>query len=251
VYNDFIKLVADPNEETILLPDNVLLVMKWIPAGSFTMGSLVYPTESPQHTVTLGGFWMGKYELTVAQMKAVTGTDACVPCGNTSANPNAPAVNINWNDAHTFLTALNSYTGKTFRLPSEAEFQYALSGGKTTAYYWGDDLSVAGDYAWYWDNAAGLGIYPMHLVGQKKPNAYGLYDMVGNAIEWCEDDWHATYSGAPTNGTAWVDSPRGERRVFHDFGAFDYGDGLRTAARNSYVPLSSDFSIGMRVVRIP
>mgnify|MGYP000963264256 CR=1 FL=1 len=260
VYNDYIKLVAPTAgaEETIMLPGNVPLVMKWIPAGSFAMGSPdtdmnAMNWEKPQHTVTLAGFWMGKCELTVAQMRALTGTEPCVACGNILGDENAPAVYINWNDAHAVLTALNTHTGKTFRLPSEAQFQYALRAGTTTQYYWGDDGSdaTASQYAWYMTNTINAGEAYAHLVGQKKPNAWGLYDMVGNALEWYEDDWHDSYTGAPVDGSAWVDAPRAAYRAFHDYGVSDYAGSLRSANRTAYPPTASDWSIGMRVVRIP
>ena len=208
--------------------------------------------EWPQHTVTLSGFWMGKYELTNAQRQALTGYEP-----NTNPNElgvaNAPAVFINWNDAHTILTALNTCTGKTFRLPSEAQFQYALRAGTTTQYYWGDDGSDAtgSQYAWWKGNTMDVGENYAHLVGQKKPNAWGLYDMAGNVAEWCEDDWHSSYSGAPTDGSAWVDSPRAERRASHDYGLSDLVGAFRSANRTKYGPLANGWSIGMRVVRIP
>jgi formylglycine-generating enzyme required for sulfatase activity len=258
VYNDFIKLVEDPNDETVLLPGDVPLVMKWVPAGSFAMGSLdtdpnAESSEMPRHTVTLSGFWMGKYEVTNAQMKALTGTDPCMACLYTNGEANAPAVNLSWDDAKSFVTALSSYTGKTFRLPSEAQFQYALAAGTTTQFYWGDDSNGdgVGQYAWWYQNTYSLGDYYVQPVGHKLPNAWGLHDMVGNALEWCEDDWHDTYAGAPTNGSAWVDSPRADKRVCHDYGITAYFKQVRTAARAVYTATNADWVSGMRVVRIP
>jgi len=256
VYNDYIKLVADPNEETILLPGNVPLVMKWIPAGSFAMGAPdtdpdAWASDKPQHTVSLGGFWMGKYELTKRQWTSVMGTTPWLGQSYVLADLDSAAVYVSWEDAQPFLEQLNTSTGKTFRLPSEAQFQYALRAGTTTTYYWGDDMSAAGDYAWYNANSVDIGDLAAHVVGEKKPNAWGLYDMVGNAYEWCEDDWHNNYTGAPTDGGAWVDSPRSDYRVVHDTGLYTYDYRLRTAARDKAYEAGPDWTSGMRVVRIP
>jgi len=207
--------------ETIMLPGNVPLEMVWIPEGTFMMGRYPgeqdsYSDEDPQHSVTISnGFWMGKYELTKAQWTAVMGTTPWSGRSYVLDDPDSPAIYVSWNDAQAFITALNGLTGKTFRLPSEAEWEYACRAATATRFYWGDDPSYTAiaDYAWCWYNAWNVGERYAHVVGLKLPNAFGLYDMSGNVYEWCEDDFHFDYTGAPANGVAWVDSPRGFYRV--------------------------------------
>ncbi len=176
------------HEETIMLPGDVPLVMVWIPAGTFMMGRYSGEqdsdsTEDPQHHVTLSqGFWMGKYELTKAQWTAVMGTEPWSGHDNVLDDPASPAVYVSWDDAQAFITALNSYTGRTFRLPTEAEWEYACRAGTTTRFYWGDDPSypMGDDYCWWTYNAWDVGEEYAHGVGQKLPNAFDLYDMSGN-----------------------------------------------------------------------
>ena len=207
VYNDFIKLVA-VKEDTVLLPGGVPMVMVWIPGGTFLMGRSAgeqssFSGEDPQHSVKLNGFWMAKYELTKRQWTAVKGTTPWSGYGYVLSDPDSPAVYVCWTDAPSFLASLNAYTGRNFRLPSEAEWEYACRAGTTTRFYWGDDPSYTaiGDYAWC--NAFVVGDRYAQVVGQKLPNAFGLYDMSGNVMEWCYDRWHQNYTGAPTDGSAW------------------------------------------------
>ena len=253
-YNDYIKLIA-ATEDTVLLPGGVPLVMVKIPGGTFMMGR--YPgeqdsssSEDPQHSVTLGGFWIGKYAVTKRQWTAVMGTTPW--SGYSTADPDSPAVFVSWDAAQLFLTAVNSYTGKTFGLPSEAQREYACRAGTTTRFYWGDDpaYTAIGDYAWNYRNAYIPGQSCEHVVGQKLPNAFGLYDMSGNVWELCEDDWHG-YTGAPTSGQAWVDSPRGNDRVLRG-GSWD---GLEGACRSAYrfyrPPYYGHLNFGFRVARTP
>ena len=245
--------------ETIMLPGNVPLEMVYIEPGTFMMGR--YPgeqdsvlIEDPQHQVTLTqGFWMGKYELTKAQWTAVMGTTPWSGQSYVLNDPNSPAVYVSWNDAQAFITALNSLTGKTFRLPSEAEWEYACRAGTTTRFYWGDDPSYSqiGSYAWNYYNAYVVKERYAHVVGQKLPNAWGLYDMSGNVLEWCEDDRHANYIGAPMNGAAWVDSPRGSYRLQRDGSWGSYVNYCRSANRGTPVPGYTSSAVGFRILRTP
>ncbi len=260
MYSDYIKL-AEPSagaSQTVLLPGNVSLVLKWIPSGEFTMGSPDneqgrVANEQPQHLVTLPGFWMGKYSITKSQWKAVMGTSPWTGQAFELANGSSPASLVSWNDAKAFLTAVNSDTGKTFRLPSEAEREYAARAGTTTRFYWGDDPngSMIGDYAWYADNAWSAGEQYAHIVGQKLPNAWGLYDMSGNVFEWCEDDYHPDYTGAPTGGQAWVDTPRGSNRTARGGSWYQLYTWARSADRVNPAPDVTDGQYGFRVVLTP
>ncbi len=254
VYSDYIKLLVA--EETVLLPGNVPLVMVRIPGGSFMMGH--YPgeqdyglNEGVQHAVTLNGFWMGKYELTKRQWTAVMGTAPWTGQDHVLADLDSPAVYVSWDNAQVFIAALNSYTGKTFRLPSEAEWEHACRAGTTTRFYWGDDpgYTVINDYAWWIGNAYNAGVGYARVGGQKLQNPFGLYDMSGNVWEWCEDDMHGSYAGAPTDGQAWIDSPRGDYRATRGGAWGNSCELARSAYRASEaLPRQVDMSIGFRLV---
>jgi formylglycine-generating enzyme required for sulfatase activity len=247
---------------TIMLPGDVPLELVWIPAGSFMMGRYTNEqgsssNEDPQHQVTLAqGFWLGKYELTKAQWQAVMNTTPWSGQSYIITDPNSPAVYVSWNNAQLFITALNTHitnTGQgaaTFRLPSEAQWEYACRAGTTWRFYWGDDLTYTqiGNYAWWDGNADSVNQDYAHIVGLKLPNARGLYDMSGNVWEWCEDWIHSSYTGAPTDGSAWV-SPTGSLRVGRGGGWFGGGFGCRSANRSYYAPSGAYYYIGFRLAR--
>ena len=129
---------------------------------------------------------------------------------------------------------MSQITGKTYRLPTEAEWEYACRAGTTTRYYFGDDASQLGDYAWYSANSQSK----THPVGQKKPNAWGLYDMSGNVWEWCEDDWHDNYIGAPTDGSAWLinNDNRSHLKCLRGGSWFESPNLCRSAYRSGNLP---------------
>ena len=242
--------------ETIMLRGEVPLDMVWVEPGAFSMGR--YPgeqdsfaDEDPPHWVTLSsGFWMGKYELTKAQWTAVMATTPWSGQDYVLDDPDSPAVCVSWNDAQAFIATLTGLTGETLRLPTEAEWEYACRAGTNRRFYWGDDPSytVGDDYAWWPYNAWDVNERYAHVVGLKRPNAFGLYDMSGNVWELCEDDWHDGYTGAPSNGDAWVDSPRGSARVRRGGSWNSYGD-CRSARRGIYNPSGSGNRVGFRLAR--
>ncbi len=240
--------------ETTLLPGDVPLEMVWIPKGTFMMGRNPdeqdsRPNEDPQHEVALPGFWMAKYELTKGQWEALMGTAPWLQEDGVIDEPDSAAVYISWEDAQSFITKLNTLTDEAFRLPSEAEWEYACRANTATSYYWGNDPSYLSDYAWWQNNTAYANESYAHEVGQKLPNAFGLYDMSGNVWEWCEDDTHSDYTDAPADGSAWVDSPRGLKRVGRG-GCWSFnGIHCRSAYRTFITASGVCNYLGFRLVR--
>ncbi|GBO55765.1 hypothetical protein APA_3915 [Pseudanabaena sp. lw0831] len=166
--------------------NGVNLDMVYIPSGKFTMGSPPeekgFEDERPQiKDVNISDFYMGKYEVTQAQWQAIMGNNPA----KFKNNLQNPVESVSWDDAQEFCKKLSQKTGKEFRLPSEAEWEYACRAGTTTAYSFGDNASLLGEYAWYGENSGSK----THPVGQKKPNPWGLYDMYGNVWEWCQDSY--------------------------------------------------------------
>ena len=167
-------------------------VMVVIPAGRFEMGSPDgNEDEQPVHSVAIRTFELGKTEVTQAQWRAVMGSNpskfqGCDDC---------PVENVGWSDVKGFLERLNAKTARSYRLPTEAEWEYACRAGSRQEYCGGSLNSVA----WSSNNSGGK----THPIARKQANAFGIYDMSGNIWEWVEDCYHANYGGAPTDGTAW------------------------------------------------
>ncbi|NCR34941.1 MAG: SUMF1/EgtB/PvdO family nonheme iron enzyme [Microcystis aeruginosa S11-01] len=232
-----------PPPFTEKLANGIRLEMVSLPAGKFLMGSSESNDEKPQHQVKVNSFAIGKYPITQAQYQAVMGNNP----SQFKNNPQNPVECVSWNDAKAFCQKLSQITGKTYRLPTEAEWEYACRAGTTTRYYFGDDANQLGDYAWYDGNSGGK----THPVGQKKPNGWGLYDMSGNVWEWCEDDWHDSYAGAPDDGSAWLDNDnRSQSLKCLRGGSWYFNPNLcRSAYRSNH--FRRDFSVnslGFRVV---
>jgi len=232
----------------------VPLEMVWIPAGTFIMGSHERELdrqfdEGPQHEVTLTqGFWLDRYEVTKRQWEAVMGTRPWERPGHGFVEPDSPAVHVSWNDAQAFIDVLNALTGETYRLPTEAQWEYACRAGIPTRFYWGDDLAYTAidDYAWWEGCLLGFDGPCAHTVGLKSPNAWGLFDMSGNVWEWCQD-WAGSYPGEPTQDPG--GPATGFDRVVRGGGADGHGQRCRSASRACFPPDASDNRIGFRLAR--
>ncbi len=221
-----------------------------IASGAFTMGCKdaqrygnCYADEKPSRTVQVSAFSLGRYEVTQAQWRAVMGSDP--PELRFKGCDNCPVERVSWDDIQEFLQKLNALTGKKYRLPSEAEWEYAARGGAQSRGYLYSGSNNADEVAWYDDNSNSK----THPVGGKKPNELGLYDMSGNVWEWCEDDWHDTYQNAPTDSRPWVDRPRGGSRVLRG-GSWNFLTRyLRVANRDWNKPEDRNVDNGFRLAR--
>ncbi|SCB55020.1 Formylglycine-generating enzyme, required for sulfatase activity, contains SUMF1/FGE domain [Bradyrhizobium shewense] len=169
-----------------------------IRGGSFAMGSNDDPTERPVHQVTVKPFSIGKYPVTVQEWNECAAAKAC--SFTAAGKDDAPISNVSWTDAQQYAAYLAQATKKPYRLPSEAEWEYAARGGTQSKYWWGDKLQpgMAGC-----KDCGDLAAEQPAKVGSFKPNPFGLHDMGGGIDQWVEDCWHRTYQGAPTDGSAW------------------------------------------------
>ncbi|MFO7974404.1 MAG: formylglycine-generating enzyme family protein, partial [Candidatus Hydrogenedentota bacterium] len=252
-----VTVSVGPDNFTVALPDGAFLEMRWVPAGKFMMGRYSgeqdsESNEEPRHEVTLSqGFWMGKYELTKAQWTSVMGTEPWSGPGYVLDDPDSPAVYVGWDDVRSFIRQLNNLTDLAFRLPTEAEWEYACRAGTTGRFYWGDDSSYAsiGGYAWWKDNAHDIEEYYAHIVGAKTKNSFGLYDMSGNVWEFCQD-YYATY---PSDGAAVTDPTgpsTGSTRVIRGGGWGSEAKDCRSARRMRASELSTDINMSYRGFRL-
>jgi formylglycine-generating enzyme required for sulfatase activity len=212
-----------------------------IPAGRFLMGSPESEPgrdrgEGPQRWVDVPRFAMGKFEVTQGQWQAVMGSN---PSRFKDCGLNCPVENVSWNDVQEFVRRLNQRTGQNYRLPSEAEWEYAARAGTTTAYFWGDRFDV---------NRANNGGRLLQ-VGRYPANTFGLHDMHGNLWEWVQDIWHDNYAGAPSDGSVWMTGGDPSRRVLRG-GSWNYSPQvLRSAFRGRNRPVDRDYDAGFRIAR--
>ena len=227
---------------TIPVKDGISIEMVKVEAGSFDMGATSemenpYEDEKPVHRVTLtNNYYVGKYEVIQALWQAVMGSNPSKFKG-----ADLPVEQVSWNDCQDFVSKLNAMTGKRFRLPTEAEWEYAARGGKKSRGYQYSGSNTLGDVAWYGDNSGSK----THAVGTKQPNELGIYDMTGNVWEWCQD-WYDSYSSSPqTNPTG---AASGSYRVYRG-GSWYVSAGLcRTSCRNNGAPGIRSIILGLRLV---
>ena len=266
----------------------------YVPGGCFQMGRTetekaqlikevgkenyekYYQDELPRHEVCVKGFWMGKYEVTNAQYRRFKPDHKNYEYEGKPLNgDDQPVVMVSWNDAHAFTAWMAKQGRGEFRLPSEAEWEYAARGGTETIRSWGDDpkhtqacqYANVGDasfaeafptlveqlkkeYKWF-AHACDDGYAMTAPVGQFEPNAFGLYDMLGNVWEWCQDTYHENYNGAPTDGSAWGSLGDKKANMLLRGGSWDdVPFNVRSAYRVGNVPDDRDYYIGIRVVRV-
>ena len=237
------------------LGSGAILDLISIPGGSFMMGSPSTETgrsndEGPQHNVNISPFFMGKYEVTQAQYQAVMGNN---PSNFKGAK--RPVEQVTWDDAVEFCRKLTQTqkTGKTYRLPSEAEWEYACRARTTTPFYFGETITpdlvnYNGNYP-YGSAPKGLDRQQTTDVGSFPPNVFGLYDMHGNVWEWCSDKWHDNYNGAPTDGSSW-ETGGSEYRVRRGGSWCNNAVNCRSAYRNRNSAVDRSSGIGFRVALV-
>ena len=207
-----------------------------IPTGTFMMGSLKDQEssyEEPQHEVIVQSFFIGKYPITQVQYQQVMGKNPSHFKGD-----QRPVECVSWNDAVEFCQKLLKQTGREYRLSSEAEWEYACRAGTTTPYYFGDILTK--ELA----NYAGS---ETTIVGKFPPNAFGLHDMCGNVLEWCQDDWHKSYEGAPNDGSVWISKGR-DNKIMRGGSWVSFSTSCRSAYRTVNMHDFCIFFTGFRFV---
>ncbi|MEL7314403.1 MAG: formylglycine-generating enzyme family protein [Cyanobacteria bacterium J06559_3] len=246
------------------LTPEVGLDMIWVPGDSFDMGS---PTdepkrrnnEGPQHLVTVPAFFMGRYPVTQAQWRFVAGLrqeqQTLQPAPSNFKGDMRPVEKVNWDDAMEFCVRLSRHTGREYRLPSEAEWEYACRAGTTTPFYFGKTLTS--DLA----NYRGTVTYNNGPKGEYRKettpvdqfeyaNAFGLSDMHGNVLEWCLDHWHKSYEGAPEDGSAWLTDNENASRVLRGGSWSNDPRHCRSAYRDNTTRDDRFNFIGFRVVSV-
>jgi formylglycine-generating enzyme required for sulfatase activity len=227
--------------------------LRWIPPGRFLMGSPEdevgrSESEGPQHEVTIGaGFWLFATPVTQALYELITGE-------NPSRDKGAarPVEKVSWHEAEAFMQRLNKHVDHLYlEMPSEAQWEYACRAGTTTATYAGDlsnpntdGASLLKRIAWFRGNSN----LQTQAVGMKVPNRWGLYDMLGNVLEWCADNWHGSYDEAPKDGSPWIDADGadGVGRVVRGGSWEGQTRHCRAAYRISYRPVERDGILGFR-----
>ena len=246
-------------EIAVTLPRGALMEMVWIPPGMFWMGSpdtdgMAVEGEKPQHQVTISkGFYLAKYELTQGQYESVMGPFlGSMPQMYYRRTAQHALVGIAWQDVQSFIARLNkAEQAQVYRLPTEAEWEYACRAGTTTPWFFGEGESQLGEYAWYKGNESepsdwnGEG-WNVRVGGQKKPNPWGLYDMYGNVAEWVQDRSGPYVSGPQVDLAG---PPTGKVRVLRGGSYLGRADQLRSASRGHYKWDAGDGIFGARLVR--
>ncbi len=246
-----------------LEPEAISLDMLLVPGGSFVMGSPEdelerSDDEGSQQPVTVPSFFMGRYPVTQAQWRAV----AALPQVNRELQPDPsqfkgdsrPVEQVSWYEAVEFCARLKALTKRAYRLPSEAEWEYACRAGTQTPFYFGKTLTTElanynGNYVYGSDGVKGENRQETTSVDHFGiANAFGLCDMHGNVWEWCEDHWHSNYEGAPVDGSAWLSDDDTAGRIVRGGSWYSFPWDCRSAYRTDFVPGYSFITFGFRVV---
>jgi formylglycine-generating enzyme required for sulfatase activity len=226
------------SEEKERIIQKLVSNMVYVSGGTFKMGGKRKPffDEKPTHSVTLSSYYIGKYEVTQAEWKTVMGSNPSEIKGD-----DRPVENVSWDDCQTFISRLNSITGRSFSLPTEAQWEFSARGGNSSRGYKYSGSNNVGDVAWYIDNSGGT----THDVGTKSPNELGLYDMSGNVWEWCSD-WGGNYSSnSQTNPTG---PSSGSGRVNRGGSCGGLAGGCRVSCRYFNSPGRRYGGMGLRLV---
>ena len=235
---------SDPTfdgKDKVYTVNGVSFKMIAVKGGTFTMGATseqtgAFSDESPTHSVTLSDYYIGETEVTQELWTAVMGSNPSCFTGNMQR----PVERVSWNDCQTFISKLNELTGETFRLPTEAQWEYAARGGNQAQGRLYSGSNTIDDVAWYTSNSSST----THPVRTKAPNELGIYDMSGNVWEWCSD-WHGSYSSAAqTDPTG---PSKGSHRVFRGGGWGSGATGCRVAFRDFSAPASGGYYLGLRL----
>lgn len=219
-----------------------------IPDGQFDMGSTESPIEQPMHRVVIANpFAIGRREVTFAEWDLCAAAGACKsrPADHGWGRADRPVIDVSWDDAQEFIAWLSQKAGHAYRLPTEAEWEYAARAGSATAYWWGREIGVGRAKCVECGGDTAMRTAP---TGSFRPNAFGLYDTAGNAAEWVQDCWNASYHGAPRNGSAWTTGDCG-MRVLRGGSFSSKANAVRSAARFRYDQDVRYYANGFRVAR--
>lgn len=214
-----------------------------LPPGDFIMGSNdAHDDEKPRHRVSIKSFAIGKYEVTQGQWSALMGSN---PSKFSGCGDDCPVEQVSAHDVAQYLQKLNARSGQNYRLPSEAEWEYAARAGSSGRWSFGNDAAALGQFAWFKGNSG----FQTHPVGQKAANSFGLHDLHGNVWEWVQDAYHEHYQGAPGDGSAWTTGSPQRAQVLRGGAWVDFQDYLRSAMRVRLAPDQAYASIGFRVAK--
>jgi formylglycine-generating enzyme required for sulfatase activity len=223
----------------------------WVPSGCFKMGSNERDdNQKPAHRVCVKGFYLGKYEVTQAEYEQIMGSNPCTVECNRFLGPDWAVTNVTWEDTQQMVDAMSQRTGNTFRLPSEAEWEYACLAGGLHKVYCGEGR--LDDLAWIDKSHNGAKYDHPQEGGGKQPNAWGLFDMMGNVSEFVQDCWHGNYNGAPKDGSAWIADGYCHARVYRG-GSWATSSSIKATLREAKEDDIHilNYSIGFRLVKVP